>query len=95
MLAPEVIFPEDTNEVYVPNAVILGCAAVVTVAAVVAKTALDTLPTIVPIKFAAITLPVTVKFDNVPTDLILGCASAVTTTAESTDALTLAKLASS
>lgn len=75
--------PVTATVVNVPTLVMLGCAFVVTVAADVAKAALEILPDTVPIMLLAVTLPTTLTLDpvippptvklvSVPTRVILG-----------------------
>jgi hypothetical protein len=70
---PDVVLPVTASAVSVPTEVMLGCAAVVTVPAVVALVAVPADPDILPVIVA-----VTVSPDNVPTEVMLGCAAVVT-----------------
>jgi hypothetical protein len=70
MKLPDVVFPVTVRLDNVPTLVMLGCAAVVTVPAVVAVVA-D--PVMLPVMVLVTVNPV-----NVPTDVILGCAAVVT-----------------
>ena len=104
-----VIFPEDTNEVNVPTDVILGCAAVVTVATA-SPEAVPVSPVPAPINCKPVTLPMaltdptvlrlppstlptTLSTVIVPTCVILNCVDAVTVCAEIAVVATLAVLA--
>ena len=90
---PDEIFPVTPKLVNVPTLVMFGCAAVVTVPAVVAALTVPVtlapascdrplpLPVNTPVfdvMFAAVTVPLTPKLVNVPTDVMLGCAAVVT-----------------
>ena len=74
---PAATLPVTASEVNVPTLVIFGCAAVVTVPAVVAAP-LSAPVNVVALTLPALILPVTANEPNVPTLVILGCAAVVT-----------------
>ena len=68
---PDEILPVTPRLVNVPTEVMFGCAAVVTVAAVVAAP-LSAPVNVVALTLPALTLPVTVNAVNVPTEVMFG-----------------------
>ena len=85
---PDVLFPDTVNDVKVPVLVMFGCAAVVTVPAVVAvatvplilaATTFDKPPAspvntpVFAVNATAVTVPLTPNALNVPNDVMFGC----------------------